>query len=125
MIVRLLTLAFPLAVLFVPRARADESWVGQKVMNTKPKVQLSERINDKVVRFDLTGSLLPVLQDRDGRLRVRDYLGKEGWAEKADFVLVSDAPAFFTQLIRKDPKNVWAWTMRGNAWSAKNADNAI
>jgi tetratricopeptide (TPR) repeat protein len=126
MIPRLLTLAVSLALLLFPKAGAEESWVGLKVMNTRPKVRLSERVGDKEVHFDLTGSLLPVLKEQDGRLRVRDYLGKEGWADKANFVRVPDAPAFFTDLIRKDEKNAWAWTMRAAAWALNGEpDQAI
>src|SRR5262249_10495134 len=125
MILRPLTLAICLALLLTPRARADESWVGLQVLKAKPKV-LGDRDGDKQVFFELQGSLLPVLKDQDGRLRVRDYHGKEGWADKADFVRVPDAPAFFTDVIRKDEKHAWAWTMRGVAWAlnGKN-DNAI
>ena len=88
----------------------------------RPHLVVEERA---VEDDDLTGSLLPVLKEQDGRLRVRDYLGKEGWADKANFVRLTDAPAFFTDVIRKDPKSVWAWTMRANAWPASEADNAI
>src|SRR5262245_8078171 len=115
-----LCLAMPLTAV-----APDESWVGLKVMNTKPKVRPRERVDGKVIEFDLTGSLLPVLEDRDGRLRVRDYLGKEGWADKADFVRLTDAPAFFTEVLRMDPQSVWAWTMRANAWPPSQAENAI
>jgi tetratricopeptide (TPR) repeat protein len=125
MIPRPLTLAVSLALLLISTTRADETWVGLKVMNTKPKVQLSERVGDKETYFDLTGSLLPVLKEQDGRLRVRDYLGREGWADKANFVRLTDAPAFFTDVIRRDPKSVWAWIMRANAWPASEAENAI
>jgi len=125
MIPRPLTLAVSLALLLIPKARADESWVGLKVMTAKPKVQLSERVGDKNISFELTGSLHPVLKEQDGRLRVRDYLGREGWADKANFVRLTDAPAFFTDVIRNDPTSVWAWTMRANAWPASEADNAI
>ena len=125
MILRRLTLAVCLAVLVTPRGRAEESWVGLKVMNTKPKLQLSERVGDKEFTFDLTGSLLPVLKDQEGRLRVRDYLGKEGWSDKSNFVRLTDAPTFFTEVIRRDPNSFWAWGMRANAWPASEADNAI
>jgi tetratricopeptide (TPR) repeat protein len=125
MIPRLLLLAIFLPLLLAPAGRAEESWAGLKVITTKPKVQLSERVGDQNLSFDLTGSLLPVLEERDGRLRVRDYLGKEGWADKANFVRLSDAPAYFTDVIRKDPKSAWAWSMRANAWPASQADSAI
>jgi tetratricopeptide (TPR) repeat protein len=116
MILRPLIWAVALALLLPPVVRAGESWVGLKVLATKPKVQLRERVGDKEIGFDLTGALLPVLKDQGGRLRVRDYHGKEGWADKTNFVRLPDAPACFTTMIRKDPTNVWAWTMRANAW---------
>jgi len=119
------TLTVCLALLLTPPARAEESWVGLHVMTTQPKVRLSERVGDMEVEFELTGTLLPVLKERDGRLRVRDYLGKEGWADKANFVRLADAPAYFTEVIRKDPMNVWAWSMRANSWPASAADNAV
>src|SRR5262249_5924108 len=78
------------------------------------------------IRFELTGSWLRVLKEQGGRLRVRDYLGKEGWAEKSNFVRVADAPAFFTDVLRKNPRDVWAWTMRASAWALNgNNDKAI
>ncbi len=122
MILRALTLAVCLGLLPIPKLRADEPWVGAKVMNTRPKVLLTECVGGEGISFELTGSLLPVLEEQRGRLRVRDYLGKEGWADKANFVRVADAPAFFTDVIRKDPRNVWGWTMRANAW-ALNGEN--
>jgi hypothetical protein len=126
MILRPLTLAVPLALLFLATARADESWAGLKVLNTKPKVELSERVGDKEIRFELTGSWLPVLKDQGGRLRVRDYRGKEGWAEKANFVRVPDAPAFFSEVVRKNPQDAWAWSMRATAWGLNgDSDKAI
>src|SRR5687768_11900156 len=115
MVLRPLTFAIGLSLLVIPAARADESWVGMRVMNTKPKVRLSERVGDRETEFELTGSLLPVLKEQDGRVRVRDYLGKEGWADKNNFVPVPNAPAYFTDVIRKDPRNAWAWSMRGAA----------
>jgi tetratricopeptide (TPR) repeat protein len=115
------TCAVWMALLLVAPASGDESWVGLQVVNVKPEV-LADRDGDGRVTFHLKGSLLPVLKDQGGRLRVRDYLGREGWAAKADFVRVPDAPAYFTAAIRKDEKDPFAWTSRGLAW-ALNGQN--
>jgi len=124
MSLRRLTWAIWLALLLPPVARADESWVGLEVLKAKPKV-LADRDGDKQVYFELKGSLLPVIKDKGGRLRVRDYAGSEGWADKADFVRLPDAPAYFTELIRQDRRNAWAWAARGIAWPASEVDKAI
>src|SRR5262245_31440474 len=124
MILRPLFCAAWLALVLTPRARADESWVGLEVLKAKPEV-LADRDGDRQVYFELKGSLLPVLRDQGGRLRVRDYAGREGWADKADFVRVPDAPAFFTELIRQDRRDTWAWASRGIAWPPGEVDKAI
>jgi tetratricopeptide (TPR) repeat protein len=89
------------------------------VLKAKPKV-LAEGDGGAPGRFELKGALIPVLKDHDGRLRVRGYDGREGWADKADFVRVADAPAYFTNIIRTDEKSAWAWEVRGTAWSLNN-----
>ncbi|HKB05025.1 MAG TPA: tetratricopeptide repeat protein [Gemmataceae bacterium] len=113
--------AVGLALLSAPAARGDESWVGLQVLNVKPKI-VADRDGDGRSTFELKGSLLPVLKDQGGRLRVRDYLGREGWTDKAAFVRVPDAPAYFTAAIRKDEKDPFAWCSRGVAW-ALNGQN--
>jgi tetratricopeptide (TPR) repeat protein len=114
-----------LLLLLAPLTRAEEPWVGLQVLKARPAV-LADRNGDKQVRFELKGSLLPVLKDQGGRLRVRDYLGREGWADKADFVRVPDAPDFFTRLIRQEGTNAWVWTMLGVAWALNGkGENAV
>jgi tetratricopeptide (TPR) repeat protein len=105
---------------------ADESWVGQKVMSKQHEVKFGDRVGDKQIYFELKGAIFPVLEELEGSLRIRGNDGKEGWVDKADFVLLRDAPAFFTNLIRKDEKGAWAWNQRGIAWRNKGElDNAI
>ena len=124
MSLRHLIWAICLALLLLPAARADDSWVGLEVLKAKPKV-LADRDGDKQISFELKGSLLPVVKDEGCRLRVRDYAGREGWADKADFVRLPDAPAYFTELIRQDRRNAFAWTSRGIAWPPGEVDKAV
>jgi tetratricopeptide (TPR) repeat protein len=105
---------------------AEDSWVGEKVMQKKTKVTFGDREGDKQIDFALEWRVFPVLEERAGRLRLRGNNGREGWADKADFVLLRDAPAHYTDMIRKDESNSWAWIQRGVAWREKvKLDNAI
>jgi tetratricopeptide (TPR) repeat protein len=99
----------------LPTCGAAESWVGQKVMQRKVTVKPPARDGDKEPYFMLNGAVFPVLKEKDGRLRVRNNDGKEGWADKKDFVLLRDAPAYCTGLIRKNEGDAWVWTMLGVA----------
>ena len=83
-------------------APAADSWVGQKVMQTKPKVKFGENDDDGQRYFALKGVCFPVLKEKDGWLRIRGSDGQEGWADKADFTLPADAPGVYTDMIKGD-----------------------
>ena len=105
---------------------ADDSWAGQKVMQTKPKVKFAVNDDDGQRDFELKGVCFTVLKEKDGLLRLRGDDGKEGWAEMADFTLLADAPGVYTDMIKADEKNGWAWHMRGAAWDEKGEfDKAV
>jgi len=107
-------------------AGADDSWVGQKVMERKPDVKFGVNGEDGLKNFPLEDVVWKVLKEKDGWLRFRGADGKDGWALKEEFVLLVDAPGFYTGLIKADEKSDWAWTQRGLAWSEKGEfDNAI
>ena len=97
-------------------------------MPTQPPEYISfdDRIDGKQVNFRFTGQLpLKVREDRDGRLRIHDGRN-EGWVDKYNFILVDDAPAYFSRYVQADPKDTWALGMRGSAWLLKgDYDNAI
>ena len=78
-----------LAVLGVltPQLRADD-WVGQQVMLKKPTVEITTQGNSKQ---PLLGPLVTILKEQNGQVWVRDSTdGREGWAEKAQFVLFGE-----------------------------------
>jgi tetratricopeptide (TPR) repeat protein len=110
------------------RGVQEKSWVGERVMFTKPhnEIQVQDRLDGKIVKFPFSGMVpIKVREQRDGRLRIHDGQ-REGWVDKADFVLVRDAPAFFTRQIHANPKDTFALYMRG--WSFfenGEPDNAI
>src|SRR5262245_54182659 len=65
-----------------------------------------------------------VLKDEAGRLRIGSRR-QEGWIDKKDAVLFTDAVAFFTKKIEGDPKDCYGLIARGVALSSKGeADKA-
>jgi tetratricopeptide (TPR) repeat protein len=105
---------------------AAEPWTGEKVMKRKAEVKFGDRVGDEQIYFELKGAVHTVLKEKEGWLRIRGEDGKEGWADKDDFILLRDAPAYYTDLIRKNEKYAWAWNQRGIAWMKKGElDNAI
>jgi tetratricopeptide (TPR) repeat protein len=96
----------------------DSDWVGQKVMlkeTAKPK--LGNRV------LDWSAVRLParITQAKDGWLCV-----ETAWVRPAEVVLLADAPAYFTTLLKSGKDNVLAYTLRGVAWHARREyDNAI
>ena len=113
-----------------PTAVAEDkkSWTGESVMYTKPAkdIKFGDRLDDKQVYFPFTGILpIKVREDRDGRLRIHDG-HNEGWADKDDFILANDAPAYFHRRVQADRKDTWALWMRGIGWQEKGEfDRAI
>ena len=83
-------------------------------------------IDGKQVYFEFFGQYPQKVRDeRDGWLRLFDG-HREGWADKADFLLSRDATAYFTDRINADPKDIFAWGSRGIAWKDRGEfDNAI
>jgi tetratricopeptide (TPR) repeat protein len=109
-------------------AFGQASWVGELVMNTKShkEIKFGDIVHGKQVYFPFSGNMpIKVRDDREGRLRIHDGHW-EGWVDKADFVLVRDAPAYFSRRIQANPKDTWALLMRGEGWRQKGEpDNAI
>ncbi len=112
-----------------PRAAAQQkTWTGEWVLPTKPDkdIKFSDWVGDRQVFFPFRG-IMPFLvrDDRDGWLRIHDG-HREGWADKADFVRVSEAPAYFHRRVEANPKDTYALYMRGTGWLRKGeSDFAI
>ena len=92
-------------------------WTGKTVVCVKDngEVEFGLRFDGRYVTFPYRGGLFTkVREDRGGRLRLYDGCN-EGWADKADFVLSSDAPAHFARRMVADPKDEDALYLRGLA----------
>jgi tetratricopeptide (TPR) repeat protein len=122
-----LALAAWLAAGLASNAAEDNPWVGETVLPKKPNndIKFGDRVGDRQVYFPLASLSLQVRDERDGWLRIHDG-HREGWAEKDDFVLGRDAPAYFHRRVQANPKDTWALFMRGAGWlEKKEPDNAI
>jgi tetratricopeptide (TPR) repeat protein len=106
----------------------EKSWKGEEVISKKPKkdIKFGDYINGNQVWFQLNSlGYFTVREERDGRLRIFDG-HREGWADKSDFVLTADAPAYFHDLVQSNPKDATALGKRGLGWAAKGEyDKAI
>jgi predicted Zn-dependent protease len=109
-------------------ATAQESWVGQSVLYTKPskEIKFGDVVQGKQVYYPISKiAKMLVQEDREGWLRIHDG-HREGWVDKGDFVLVRDAPAYFHRRVQANPKDTYALAMRGVGWLEKGEpDNAI
>jgi tetratricopeptide (TPR) repeat protein len=103
-------------------------WTGELVVGKKyaDEITFGDQVNGKQEWFEFRGIYpIAVREDRDGWLRIFDG-HREGWAKKDEFVLSRDAPAYFTDRIRADPKDYFAWMQRGHGWKDRaEYDNAI
>jgi tetratricopeptide (TPR) repeat protein len=111
-----------------PAAAQENPWTGELVQYIKPAkdIQFGDRVGDKQVTFPFSGIMpIKVRDEREGWLRIHDGR-REGWVDKADFVLMRDAPAYFQRRLVANPTDTWALSMRGRGWlDAGEPDNAI
>ena len=114
----LLLVALPSLGLVAAGAAADEpaSWKGKTIIIKRRGVKMGH--TDDNGRQVYTGRLgainYRVLEDREGWLQVR-HDNIADWFDKSEAVLVDDAPAYFTDLIRRSPEDQW-YARRGTAW---------
>src|SRR5262245_28659559 len=75
-------------------AGQDKTWVGESVLPKKPTKHAGYLPNK-------------VRDEHEGWLHIHD--GRDlRWVDKANFVLVRDAPTYFHQLVQANPKDAWA-----------------
>ena len=98
----------------------DKTWVGKTIFTTRGGIRIGHTGDDGKQVFVATLSRFEyrVLAEKDGWIKVAER-GVAGWFDKADAVLLDTAIDFFTQRIRKNPKDAHAYTARGAAWHSK------
>jgi tetratricopeptide (TPR) repeat protein len=121
------TVALAIILSLSGRSHAADSWVGKKVMPKKADIQIGYTDdNDKVVYLcRITDPILTVLAENDDFIKVNQNR-TDGWFEKKDAVLLSEAAAYFGDRIQKDPKDAFACGSRGAALQEQgDADAAL
>jgi Flp pilus assembly protein TadD len=119
--------AFVIAIAVQSLASPADSWVGKKVMPKKPDIQIGYTDdNDKIVNVcRITDPIVIVLGDKDDFIKVNQNR-TDGWFEKKDAVLLSDAVSFFGDRIQKDPNDAFAYGSRAAALQEQgDADAAL
>ncbi len=124
----LLGVAIAVLVASSPAGGQERSWKGEPVMPTKraKEITFGDYVDGKQVYFQFANLVRFIVRDdREGWIRIHDGW-HEGWADKSQFVLVRDAPAYFHRRVQANPKDTWALFMRGVGWLEKGEpDNAI
>src|SRR5262245_13612047 len=113
----LLALACVVLVTSAGRGADDDSWVGDKVILTAPGVRIGHMGEDgfPVYIAELTDSAYTVLQEQGGWLCVRQR-SAIGWFPKMQAVLVEDAVPYFSERLRFNGSDAFAYAQRGRAW---------
>lgn len=103
-------------------ALAQEGWVGKTILIKKDgiKIGYTDDSGRQVYSGELTWPRYTVTGDKGGWLQVTNEQGVSGWFDKADAVLLDDAPAYFSDLIRNDPNDDSAYYMRAVAHGLQN-----
>jgi tetratricopeptide (TPR) repeat protein len=109
-------------------APAQDSWVGKKIMPRKAGIKVYTEEDGTKTILDEAGvdeAVYTVLKDNGDRVKVRAK-GAEGWVSKGDAVLQQNALSYFTGRLRSNPKDAFAYGLRGCAWHAKgDLKNAV
>ncbi len=112
----LLWCCLPIAALHAQEDREEDR---EYVMPKKPLkyIQFVDSMNGEPVDPETSDSkaLFLVLQKKDGELRLRVRDNQAAWVDEEEFVPLGYAIAFYTNLIKKNPKNAWALRHRGAA----------
>jgi tetratricopeptide (TPR) repeat protein len=123
-----LVLASAMAVGATRATSQEKTWVGESVLPTKPPnhIKFGDRVGDTQFYFPFSGRWpFKVRWDKDGWLRVHDGR-REGWVDKADFVPLGEAFAYFDGRIQANPRDGFALAMRGACWlEMKEPDKSI
>lgn len=98
-----------------PKESPTNSWLGQKVLAQKSGTSLTDKSTDgKPITLPVRHIVYTVVDEMVDRIRV-NYPGQEGWAPKNEWLRLSDALDHFTERVKADPKDAFAWSRRGVA----------
>ena len=109
------------------RAEDDDGWTGQWVFPKVNGVSLRDEDGKELMKWGITPAKVIWAGKEWITIRHMEYPGPyEGSVMKSEVVKLADAPGFYTDKIRANEKDRWAWVCRGAAWRHKEEyDNAI
>jgi tetratricopeptide (TPR) repeat protein len=118
--------AFAITAAPVPRVPVDE-WVGDQVFPKSQGITLMDEEGKKIGTWSVTPGKVSWANQEKVLLRHSQHPGPNvGYAMKSDLVRLADAPAFFTEKIQANQRDMWAWQNRAAAWTLKgDHDKAI
>ena len=109
------------------RAEDDDGWTGQWVFPKVNGVALRDEDGKELMKWGLPPAKVIWAGKEWVTIRHIQYPGPyEGSVMKSEVVRLADAPGFYTDKIRANEKDRWAWVCRGAAWREKEEyENAI
>jgi len=114
-------LALAAGLMFFHSRRRRDPWAGRLVMLKFSNIEFGHTNADGlfVSAGELDTSTVKVTQHKDGWLATT-HRGQSGWFPAAYAVALAEAPAYYSDLIRRQPDLAWAWGNRGVAWVSLN-----
>ena len=97
------------------QSSAGKSWVDEEAITTKRAVGLFEKEDGTKLISTITETTIRVDAIGGEYVRIR-WRGRNGWVKKSDLVLVAQALPYFTERIRRDSNDTWAFIGRSLAW---------
>lgn len=108
-------------------AAKEALWAGKTIFMKRKGVSsgFTGKDGQDVLVANLTAVQYRVLKDRDGWLQV-SHNGVKGWFDKNEAVVIDEAVEYFTEIIRRNPRDDAAFSRRALVWRVLgNMDNAI
>jgi tetratricopeptide (TPR) repeat protein len=100
--------------------RASDEWLGQDVLPAFRGVPFMDKNDNQIGSWLVSAGKVTWAGNEWIYVRHGQEAGPyEGYVRKTEVVRLDVATQYFTDRIRLNERNVWAWRMRGTAWALK------
>ena len=100
-----------LAIALTATAAEGVAWVGREILAKRPDVRLKVGQQPGASVAELPQPMR--VENEQGAWVWVDLAGQAGWLKKDDVVPLDEAEAYFSEVLQKEPKNAWAYNLRG------------